>query len=363
MLSRCARSGVRRPAPAAPTRAREARLLLDNAREATARRARRTGRRGDVHPERHRTPCTSACWAWCYGARLRRRGCRSRTPPSSTRPCGTPHEWGARGDEVRRGRRRACRPRPRSAPADVTDTEARGRRPAELPTTRSARCSRSAGSTYAPDAPALHRRLRIDGPARTALRLGGSRGVGAQVGRPGRGRACCWCAPGARWRNPFPGDDRIDERSTGFENIPAVLAAAAALQAVVAEREEVNVRVTMSSSTSYAHRVAAEVSGRRGRRRSRCDRLPHLVTFSCLYVDGEALVHRARPPRLRHRERLGVHRVDPHAQPRPGGDGRADPRQRPALPAARRHPRGRATPSATSLPVGRRPRSASRVGL
>ncbi len=39
------------------------------------------------------------------------------------------------------------------------------------------------------------------------------------------------------------------------------------------------------------------------------DRLPHLVTFSCLYVDGEALVDRARPARVLGRERLGVHLV------------------------------------------------------
>ena len=47
---------------------------------------------------------------------------------------------------------------------------------------------------------------------------------------------------GTLWVNPFPGDDRIDERSTGFENVPAALAAAAALQAVVAERAETNAR-------------------------------------------------------------------------------------------------------------------------
>ncbi|MSW71534.1 MAG: aminotransferase class V-fold PLP-dependent enzyme [Actinobacteria bacterium] len=92
----------------------------------------------------------------------------------------------------------------------------------------------------------------------------------------------------ARWRNPFPGDDRVDERSTGFENVPAVLAAAAALQAVVAERDEVNVRQHALVDV-VRRRVAAEVPdvevvGDLDRR------LPHLLTFSCLYVDGEALV-------------------------------------------------------------------------
>ena len=65
--------------------------------------------------------------------------------------------------------------------------------------------------------------------AGSAHKWGGPAGVGVLVVRKG-----------VRWENPFPGDDRIDERTTGFENVPAALAAAAALQAVVAERDEVN---------------------------------------------------------------------------------------------------------------------------
>lgn len=113
--------------------------------------------------------------------------------------------------------------------------------------------------------------------AGSAHKWGGPAGVGVLVVRKR-----------ARWRNPFPGDDRIDERSTGFENVPAVLAAAAALQAVVAERDEVNARQHALVDV-VRRRVAAEVPdvevvGDPVRR------LPHLVTFSCLYVDGEALV-------------------------------------------------------------------------
>lgn len=91
-----------------------------------------------------------------------------------------------------------------------------------------------------------------------------------------------------RWRNPFPADDRVDERSTGFENVPAVLAAAASLQAVVAERDEVTSR-HHDLIDVVRRRVAAEVPDVEvvG---DPVDRLPHLVTFSCLYVDGEALV-------------------------------------------------------------------------
>ena len=58
--------------------------------------------------------------------------------------------------------------------------------------------------------------------AGSAHKWGGPAGVGVLLVRKG-----------ARWRNPFPGDDRVDERATGFENVPAALAAAAALQAVV----------------------------------------------------------------------------------------------------------------------------------
>jgi len=92
---------------------------------------------------------------------------------------------------------------------------------------------------------------------------------------------------GARWRNPFPDDDRVDERVAGFENVPAALGAAAALQAVVAERDEVNARQHALVDRIRA-RVAeipdTEVVG------DPVERLPHLVTFSFLYVDGEAIV-------------------------------------------------------------------------
>ncbi|MDR7253760.1 cysteine desulfurase [Nocardioides sp. BE266] len=113
--------------------------------------------------------------------------------------------------------------------------------------------------------------------AGSAHKWGGPAGVGVLLVRKR-----------ARWRNPFPGDDRVDERSTGFENVPAILASAAALQAVVAERDEVGVRQHALVDV-VRQRVAAEVPdvevvGDPDRR------LPHLVTFSCLYVDGEALV-------------------------------------------------------------------------
>lgn len=112
--------------------------------------------------------------------------------------------------------------------------------------------------------------------AGSAHKWGGPAGVGILLVRKG-----------APWRNPFPGDDRIDERVSGFENVPAILAAAAALQAVVAERDEVNARqhALIERVRSAVGQIPdAQVVG------DPVDRLPHLVTFSFLYVDGEALV-------------------------------------------------------------------------
>lgn len=103
----------------------------------------------------------------------------------------------------------------------------------------------------------------------SAHKWGGPPGVGVLVARKG-----------VRWRRPSSGE--------GFPNVPAVVAAAAALEAVLATREEEAAR--QSALVSWVRREIAarvpdtEVVGEPE------ERLPHVVTFSCLYVDGEALV-------------------------------------------------------------------------
>jgi cysteine desulfurase len=148
------------------------------------------------------------------------------------------------------------------------------------PVAEAADAAHAAGVPVFVDACASMGRLPLpdgwDAVAGSAHKWGGPAGVGVLLVRKGT-----W------WTNPFPGDDRVDERASGFENVPAALAAAAALQAVVAERDAVGAR-----QRALVDRVRAiagavpdvEVVG------DPVDRLPHLVTFSCLYVDGEALV-------------------------------------------------------------------------
>lgn len=137
-----------------------------------------------------------------------------------------------------------------------------------------------AGRPWFVDASASAGRIPLptgwDAAAVSAHKWGGPAGVGALLVRKG-----------ARWRAPFPTDDRTDSRTSGFENVPALLAAAAALQACVAEGEERNAR-----HHALVDRIRAAVG--------RIDdidlvgdpdrRLPHVVSFSALYVEGEALV-------------------------------------------------------------------------
>ncbi|MFD7666745.1 cysteine desulfurase/sulfurtransferase TusA family protein [Streptomyces sp. NPDC059788] len=112
----------------------------------------------------------------------------------------------------------------------------------------------------------------------SAHKWGGPPGVGLLVVRKG-----------TRFAPQGPQDERESGRVPGFGNLPAVVAAAASLRAVQAEAAAEAARLRELVDRVRA-RVAAsvpdtEVVGDPVRR------LPHLVTFSCLYVDGEALLH------------------------------------------------------------------------
>jgi cysteine desulfurase len=112
----------------------------------------------------------------------------------------------------------------------------------------------------------------------SAHKWGGPAGVGVLVVRKG-----------VRWLSPYPGDDRHRPRSVGALDLPAVVAAAASLRAVLAEAQTETVRLAALVDRIRASVAATvpdvEVVG------DPVQRLPHLVTFSCLYVDGEALLH------------------------------------------------------------------------
>ncbi|MEW2284263.1 aminotransferase class V-fold PLP-dependent enzyme [Streptomyces sp. NPDC047841] len=114
--------------------------------------------------------------------------------------------------------------------------------------------------------------------AASAHKWGGPSGVGLLVVRKG-----------VRFAAQGPVDERESGRAPGFENIPAIVAAVASLRAVRAEAAQEAVRLRGLTERIRA-RVPelvpdVEVVGDAVRR------LPGIVTFSCLYVDGEALLH------------------------------------------------------------------------
>ncbi|HEY2508522.1 MAG TPA: aminotransferase class V-fold PLP-dependent enzyme [Streptosporangiaceae bacterium] len=91
-----------------------------------------------------------------------------------------------------------------------------------------------------------------------------------------------------RWREPFPADDRESHHVAGFPNLPAIAAAAASLTAISGERASLDVALRALTNRIRAAVPASVPDAVVYGDPDAC--LPHIVTFSCLYVDGEALV-------------------------------------------------------------------------
>ncbi|TDE19171.1 cysteine desulfurase family protein [Actinomadura sp. 6K520] len=149
------------------------------------------------------------------------------------------------------------------------------------PVAEAAESCRAAGVPLFVDAAQSLGRMDVPGGwsflAGSAHKWGGPAGVGVLAVRKG-----------TRWRSPLPDDERERRRVPGFENVPGIVAAAAALEAYRADMAADAPRLT-----ALVDRIRAEVP------RAVPDvevvgdpvrRLPHLVTFSCLYVEGEALL-------------------------------------------------------------------------
>ncbi|MGW1144480.1 aminotransferase class V-fold PLP-dependent enzyme [Streptomyces sp. NPDC002454] len=111
----------------------------------------------------------------------------------------------------------------------------------------------------------------------SAHKWGGPAGVGVLVVRKG-----------VRFAPRGPVDERESGRAPGFENVPAIVAAVASLRAVRAEAAAEGARLR-ALTARLRERVAAEVPDTEVVGDPE-HRLPHLVTFSCLYVDGESLL-------------------------------------------------------------------------
>ncbi|MFJ8809862.1 cysteine desulfurase/sulfurtransferase TusA family protein [Streptomyces sp. NPDC102490] len=152
----------------------------------------------------------------------------------------------------------------------------------EQPVAEVAEICRTAGVPLLVDATQSLAWGRVEGEwsllTASAHKWGGPSGVGLLVVRKG-----------VRYAPQGPGDERESGRAPGFENLPAIVAAAASLRAVRAEAaaEAARLRELTERIRSRVPGLVpdVEVVGDPSRR------LPGIVTFSCLYVDGETLLH------------------------------------------------------------------------
>ncbi|WP_037604852.1 cysteine desulfurase/sulfurtransferase TusA family protein [Streptacidiphilus rugosus] len=149
------------------------------------------------------------------------------------------------------------------------------------PVTEAAELCAAAGVPLFVDAAQSAAWSRVEGPwsalAASAHKWGGPAGVGVLAVRKG-----------VRYRPPFPADEREGGRVPGFVNVPSIVAAAVALRAARedAAAADARLRPLVDLLRDRVPALVPDVAVLGDAER----RLPHLLTFSCLYVDGESLL-------------------------------------------------------------------------
>ena len=91
-----------------------------------------------------------------------------------------------------------------------------------------------------------------------------------------------------RWKAPLPADNREGKRVPGFPNLPAILAAVIALEAAEADQDAADRK--LRRLTGVIRERLPELVPDSVVHGDPVNALAHIVTFSCLYIDGEALV-------------------------------------------------------------------------
>ncbi|WP_163553147.1 cysteine desulfurase family protein [Candidatus Frankia alpina] len=113
----------------------------------------------------------------------------------------------------------------------------------------------------------------------SAHKFGGPAGVGILAVRTG-----------TRWRSPWPADEREGGRVAGYPDVPSIVAAAAALAARTAELAAEGPRLA-GYVRDLRRRLPDLVDGvELLGDPDRAPTVPHITAFSCLYVEGEALL-------------------------------------------------------------------------
>ncbi len=269
---------------------RQARLLFDAAREAAA------GALGVRPPELSFTSSgTAAAQLAILGALKARRSPREELVTSAIEHSCVLHaaaEYARSGGRVRTlgvdaaGRVAADTVRPTPETALVSIQSANQEIGTVQPIAELAERCRAAGAPLHVDAAQSVGRVPVDAGSwdadlvtASAAKFGGPSGVGLLLVRER-----------TRWARPGPEDDRGDGRLAGPLDVPGAVSTAAALLARSAEIEAEAAR-----HHEFTARIRAVIAARVPDADLHGDpepggRLPHLVSMSFLYVDGEALL-------------------------------------------------------------------------